>query len=50
MGDLFVIARENVVFYDSRETNTAPQRMIGQHGALSDVEMNIPLIELAAGS
>jgi hypothetical protein len=50
MGDIFVIARENVVFYDSRETNTAPQRMIGQHGALSDVEMNIPLIELAAGT
>jgi predicted AlkP superfamily pyrophosphatase or phosphodiesterase len=50
MGDLFVIARENVVFYDGRETNTAPQRMIGQHGSLSDIEMNIPLIELAAGS
>ena len=48
MGDLFVIAYENVVFYDGRETNTAPQRMIGQHGALSTVEMDIPLIELVA--
>lgn len=50
MGDVFVIARKNVVFYDGRESNTAPQRMIGQHGALSDIEMTIPLIELAAGS
>jgi hypothetical protein len=46
LGDVFVLARANNVFYDGRETNTSPQRMVGQHGGLSDVEMKIPLVEL----
>lgn len=47
IGDVLVCARDNIVFYDGRATNTAPQRMIGQHGAVSEVEMGVPLISIA---
>lgn len=46
LGDVFVMAHGNVVFYDGRELNTSPQRMVGQHGSLSSTEMRIPLVEL----
>jgi hypothetical protein len=46
LGDILVCAREDVVFYDGRDANTAPQKMIGQHGAVSEIEVAIPFIEL----
>jgi predicted AlkP superfamily pyrophosphatase or phosphodiesterase len=45
-GDLIILATGNTVFYDGAAVNKAPQKMIGQHGALSDAEMCIPLIVL----
>lgn len=46
-GDLMILATSNTVFYDGAALNKAPQKMIGQHGALSDAEMHIPLIVIA---
>ncbi|UOE27990.1 alkaline phosphatase family protein [Agromyces soli] len=48
IGDLLVAARAGVAYYDAREANRAPERMIGQHGSLSDEETRIPLIRLGA--
>lgn len=46
LGDVLILATSNTVFYDGDALNKAPQKMIGQHGALSDTEMLIPLIVL----
>ncbi len=50
LGNLFVLAKENVVFYDARDSQRSGQSMIGQHGAVSAQEMNIPDIRLGAYS
>ena len=44
IGDVIVAARKKVVYYDSRIVNTAPRKMIGQHGSLSEDETRIPLL------
>jgi hypothetical protein len=46
LGDIFILATGETVFYDGNAINKAPQKMIGQHGACSDTEMLIPLIVL----
>jgi hypothetical protein len=48
IGDLVVAARSGVVYYDGREANRAPERMIGQHGSLSDEETRVPLVRAGA--
>lgn len=50
IGDLVIAARAGVAYYDGREANRAPERMIGQHGSLSDEETRIPLIRGGAFS
>lgn len=47
VGDVIVLATSNTVFYDGDAVNKAPQKMIGQHGAVSQEEMRVPLIVLA---
>ncbi|WP_150306409.1 alkaline phosphatase family protein [Planctomonas psychrotolerans] len=48
MGDVFVAARARIAYYDSRETNPGPRRMVGQHGSLSPEELQVPLVRLGA--
>lgn len=48
IGDVIVAARKRVVYYDSRIANTAPRKMIGQHGSLSEDETRIPLLRFGA--
>lgn len=48
LGDILVIARKDVAFYDTRDTAMSGRAMIGQHGAVSDAEMSIPFIKLGA--
>ena len=44
IGDLLVIARAGIAYYDRRETNRQAESMIGQHGSLSDEEIRVPLV------
>ncbi len=47
IGDVLVAARGRVAYYDDRPgADTAPRRMVGQHGSLTDEETTIPLIRL----
>lgn len=48
IGDVLVAARSGIVYYDDREADKRPQRMIGQHGSLTDDERVVPLIRLGA--
>lgn len=48
IGDVLVAARGVVAYYDDRVADKKPQRMIGQHGSLTDQERIVPLIRLGA--
>ncbi|MEU1970430.1 nucleotide pyrophosphatase/phosphodiesterase family protein [Microbacterium sp. NPDC019599] len=48
IGDVVVAARAGVAYYDDRLADKAPQKMIGQHGSLTDEERTVPLIRLGA--
>lgn len=48
IGDVLVGARSAVAYYDDRLADKKPQRMIGQHGSLTDQERIVPLVRLGA--
>jgi Type I phosphodiesterase / nucleotide pyrophosphatase len=48
IGDVVVSARKLIAYYDSREADQSAQSMIGQHGALTDEELRVPLIRAGA--
>ena len=48
LGDVFVLAKKDVVFYDERDLTLKGRNMIGQHGGVSPTEMTIPGIRLGA--
>lgn len=48
IGDVLVAARSRVAYYDGREKDTSPQRMVGQHGSLTLDETLVPLVRLGA--
>lgn len=48
IGDVLVAARGVVAYYDDREADKKAQRMIGQHGSMTDLERIVPLIGLGA--
>ena len=48
IGDVLVAARGSVAYYDDRLVDKKAQRMIGQHGSLTDQERIVPLIRLGA--
>lgn len=48
IGDVLVAARSAVAYYDDRLDDKRAQRMIGQHGSLTDQERIVPLIRLGA--
>jgi predicted AlkP superfamily pyrophosphatase or phosphodiesterase len=48
IGNVVVAARAGIVYYDDRVADKAPQRMIGQHGSLTDEERIVPLLRLGA--
>ena len=48
LGDIFVMAKKDVAFYDERDTSMKGRSMIGQHGGISPIEMRIPGILLGA--
>ncbi|MFM2719105.1 alkaline phosphatase family protein [Microbacterium mcarthurae (nom. nud.)] len=48
IGDVIVAARGRFAYYDDREADKRPQRMVGQHGSLTDEERTVPLVRLGA--
>lgn len=46
IGEVLVAARADIVYYDDRVADKKPQRMIGQHGSLTDAETIVPLVRL----
>lgn len=48
IGDVVVGARSGIVYYDDRAADKGPQRMVGQHGSLTDEERIVPLLRLGA--
>lgn len=50
IGDVLVAARSPIAYYDDRLADKKSQRMIGQHGSLTDQERIVPLARLGAFS
>lgn len=48
IGDVLVAARGSVAYYDDRLADKTAQRMVGQHGSLTDLERIVPFITLGA--
>ncbi|GAA3903165.1 alkaline phosphatase family protein [Microbacterium invictum] len=48
IGDILVAARSGIAYYDDRLSDKKAQKMIGQHGSLTDQERIVPLIRLGA--
>ncbi|SIT74693.1 alkaline phosphatase family protein [Microbacterium sp. RU33B] len=48
IGDVLVAARAGVAYYDDRVADTSSQKMVGQHGSLTNEERVVPLIRLGA--
>jgi len=48
LGDLFVLAKKDVAFYDERDHTMKGRNMIGQHGGITSAEVAIPAIRLGA--
>jgi len=48
IGDVLVAARSAVAYYDDRIDDKKAQRMVGQHGSLTEQERIVPLIRLGA--
>ncbi len=46
IGDLLVLAREDIALFDGRRSEPAAFEMIGQHGSLTRSERDIPLLRL----
>ncbi|GAA3209106.1 nucleotide pyrophosphatase/phosphodiesterase family protein [Microbacterium terregens] len=48
IGDVLVAARSGIAYYDDRLEDKGAQRMVGQHGSLTNEERTVPLIRLGA--
>jgi hypothetical protein len=48
IGDVLVGARSGIAYYDDRLDDKGAQRMVGQHGSLTNDERTVPLIRLGA--
>lgn len=48
IGDVIVAARSGIAYYDDRLEDKGAQRMVGQHGSLTNEERAVPLIRLGA--
>lgn len=46
LGDVFVLARKDVVFFDANDPTNKARKMIGHHGGISPAELRIPLLQL----
>ncbi|MFJ3956594.1 alkaline phosphatase family protein [Arthrobacter sp. NPDC090010] len=48
IGDVLVLAREEVAFFDLRRVRPEALEMVGQHGSLTRAEREVPLLSFSA--
>ncbi|MDN3494355.1 alkaline phosphatase family protein [Planococcus sp. APC 4015] len=48
IGDVLVAARSGIAYYDDRLSDKGAQKMVGQHGSLTNEERIVPLLRLGA--
>lgn len=48
LGDVLVVARKLVAYYDGRGPDTSAQKMVGQHGSFTHEEIAVPLLRAGA--
>jgi predicted AlkP superfamily pyrophosphatase or phosphodiesterase len=48
IGEAIVAARSGIAYYDDRLEDKGAQRMVGQHGSLTNEERTVPLMRLGA--
>lgn len=48
IGDLLILAREQVAFFDLRRVRPEAMEMVGQHGSLTKAEREVPLLSFLA--
>jgi hypothetical protein len=48
IGDLLILAREDIALYDARRAGPNAMSMVGQHGSLTAVERRIPFLRLTS--
>lgn len=46
IGDVLILAREAIAFYDLRRVRAAAMDMVGQHGSITKAEREIPLLRI----
>lgn len=46
LGDVLVLAREDIAIFHADRTGSQALKMVGQHGSVTDAERHVPLIEL----
>jgi len=46
VGDVFVLARKDVVFFDFHDPTNKARNMVGHHGGISPAELKIPLLRV----
>lgn len=46
IGDLLIVARESIAFYDLRRVRAASMDVVGQHGSITKAEREVPLLRI----
>ncbi|MCY0904296.1 alkaline phosphatase family protein [Arthrobacter sp. H14-L1] len=46
IGDVLIAAREPIAFYDLRRVRSSAMEVVGQHGSLTKVEREVPLLQI----
>jgi hypothetical protein len=49
IGDVLILARETIAFYDLRRVRPAAIEVVGQHGSITKAEREVPLLRIPAG-
>ena len=46
IGDVLILARETIAFYDLRRVRAQAMDVVGQHGSITKAEREVPLLRI----
>lgn len=46
IGDVLILARESIAFYDLRRVRAQAMEVVGQHGSITKAEREVPLLRI----